>query len=84
MLEQREKVGKLCKAVDIRERPSLRSAEHGPVQSCWHHTKNKQENKQEIKIASLLLVSQAHRSQIASLHASGICGYQNAQLKFQV
>ena len=80
MLEQREKVGKLCKAVDIRERPSLRSAEHGPVQSCWHHTKTKQ----EIKITSLLLVSQAHRSQIASLHASGICGYQNAQFKFQV
>ena len=45
MLEQREKVGKLCKAVDIRERPSLRSAEHGPVQSCWHHTKTKQEIK---------------------------------------
>ena len=79
MLEQREKVGKLCKAVDIRERPSLRSAEHGPVQSCWHHTKTKQ----EIKITSLLLVSQAHRSQIASLHASGICGYQNAQFKLR-
>ena len=45
MLEQREKVGKLCKAVDIRERPSLRSAEHGPVQSCWHHTKTKQKIK---------------------------------------
>ena len=48
MLEQREKVGKLCKAVDIRERPSLRSAEHGLVQSCWHHTKNKSRNENNL------------------------------------
>ena len=65
MLEQREKVGKLCKAVDIRERPSLRKK-----------TKNRK--------PFHLLVSQTHKSQIATLHAPGICGYQNAQFEFQV